>query len=244
MGRCEEVMRPTATKAESPGDFVVQFRRLIAWAIRKEIVRREMSLPPYLDIEDLIQEASLRLLKTFAGRELPNRAPSYVVRAARRVVSDLQRSNMAKRNNPEGGTSRAEAYMLMGIVRHVPPSRIRAKNTWSDRNRQARDAAKKRWQGKPLTNDDASRAKHAEAERRRRARRKILARAAELGVGLEAIMVETKRKAMTKEERRARQRAQTKTKRMVETEEQKENRRMRQREYMRSYRAAAKAVAQ
>jgi len=135
-----------------------EYRKLIAWAIKRRLILLDLTLESAVSIEDLIQETYLRLIASISRREggVPAHLPSYVVKAARRTVTEYARRAGRKKNKPD-----RDVASFVGRVNRNRRLRIaRGALTAKDKQEQARAASNKRWEKHSLSSTEAQRAKH------------------------------------------------------------------------------------
>lgn len=94
--------------------------------------------------------------------------PSYTVKAARRVITDIIRDRSRQRNIISDDTPE-----MLGRLNPNRKARLKRGTTPQDRETARKRASEARWEGHESKSSLEARAKHAEREMRRRARRRI-----------------------------------------------------------------------
>ena len=155
---------------------LAEYDGLIKWALHHSILKYALVLDPATEFSDLVQTTYLRLLGSLSRRERPEHMPPYVVRSARRVVSDIVRDRSRQKN-----IFSEDAPEMMGRVNRRRKVRIERRATVATKEEARRRASEARWKGHDSARSQEALAKHAEAERRRRARKRI-EEAGEVGI--------------------------------------------------------------
>lgn len=147
---------------------ISEFDKLIKWALHHSIQKYQLVLDPHMDFFDLVQTTYVRLIGSLNRRERPEHMPSYVVRSARRVITDIVRDRSRQKN-----IFSEDAPAMLGRVNRSRRSRLERGATPAAKQEARRRATAARWEGHKSDKSPEQLAKHAEQERRRRARKRI-----------------------------------------------------------------------
>lgn len=166
--------------------FLFQFDRLIRWAINGRLCLLQWDARPH-DLDDLVQETYLRLVRTLQNQDIVESLPSsYFVQAARWTVMDLFRAAIAARRRA----------VSVGSTGSAVPRRPTAQSISAAR----RAAAEARWSGHRSARSPEVLAKDRERGRAARERKRLAEAGAPIPPHLQP------RKKLTEDEARARKR--------------------------------------